>query len=259
MVRCSIISRIIATVRPIFKPVKTAFIIISAICTTLPGFPVRFSKYFASAPCGVLAFSPYHSRQKFVKPKFQKNFPAEQKSKQNQGFRGEKNFPVGRFPQRIQIKNDKKRPNTTAGSRGRTRTHTHGRIRTHLHTRICVYACAHAYAHTCTRTHTHTSAPTDTHIHMLASAHMGVHTRTHGAKTQPRKHNGILSEYQEHTGLSQEERGNKHDSRTAELLRHHHKDNTRTHPHARTHTRTHTHSCVHMSMRALDSRNAGSP
>lgn len=268
---------ITVTVRPIFKPTRTACIIMSAMFATFPGFPVRFSNCLQVRGFTSLQFQTTTRRKNLSSPNFKKIFRRSKKASKIKASGAKKNFLPGRFQNRIRTRSGKK-TTVTGGDSSHTGTHarTYARIRTCTRALASAYACAytptHMPAHAGVPAHAcpHTPAPAHmgAHLHAHAYAPMGAHTRT---RTQERNVSGTdHAKTQERTRTDGNRPGSKQsragtDRRIIDQERNGHGDRSAgryrqgTPTPTRTDERTphaYTHACARVG---LDSRNAGSP
>lgn len=205
---------ITVTVRPIFKPTRTACIIMSAMFATFPGFPVRFSSCLQVLPCSPCNFTVTQPA-KICQAQISKKFSGGAKKQAKSRLPGRKKiFCRGGFKTGSGPDPEKKRPETAPAPRTQAHTpaHTHAyaRIRTCTRALAPAYACAHtpthmpartgvpAHACACIRLHLHTWAHTCTLTHTHAWERIHGHGRKKGMPAEqitPRLRNG-----QEQTG-----------------------------------------------------------
>lgn len=204
---------ITVTVRPIFKPTRTACIIMSAMFATFPGFPVRFSNCLQVCVATPLQFHRNTAGKNLSSPNFKKIFRRSKKASKIKASGAKKNFLSGRFQNRIRTRSGKKTTGNGAdsshtGAHARTYAHAHGRLRLHTPARIHPHICLHARAYlrmlARIRLHLHTWALTCTLTHTHAWERIHGHGRKKGMPAEqitPRLRNG-----QEQTGT---DRGSK--------------------------------------------------
>ncbi len=207
---------ITVTVRPIFKPTRTACIIMSAMFTTFPGFPVRLSSCSQVLPSSPCNFRLQHAAE-ICQAQISKKFSGGAKKQAKSRLPGRKKFFCrGGFKTGSGPDPEKKRPETAATPRTQAHTpahthayaHAHGRLRLHTPARIHPHICLHTRAYLRTpariRLHLHTWAHTCTLTHTHAWEHIHGHGRKKGTPAEqitPRLRNG-----QEQTGT---DRGSK--------------------------------------------------